>query len=227
MRHLLRTTSRLLRPRIVSFPKYPVCSSLTCQRSLSSIDESDYAAMKFRETLSSDEAIVFDVSSEVFERFVSPTMFSEGCYRLSFLTTCLLDDMFGITVEPVVGYCCDGEDDLMFSHAWVEMNGKKIDLSLLYNAPHLKIKPGEVLILDHVLMRGVKHTYHRERTPEAIEYINAAMEDPDMKERIEKQITLHRNMVEISRSLPLMRIYLDNCTDGITYLKLRQRILQI
>jgi hypothetical protein len=57
---------------------------------------------------------------------------------------------------PVVGWITDGRDDIAISHAWLDVNGKKIDLTL-----------GRVIhesMLVRVVIRGSKHSYFVERS---------------------------------------------------------------
>lgn len=83
----------------------------------------------YKEQLTRDEKIVLDVSYQILNRSVLLSIIIGGCYQLAFLTSVLLKDSFGIELMPVVGYAEDG-DDFLFSHAWIEMRKRKIDLSL-------------------------------------------------------------------------------------------------
>jgi hypothetical protein len=53
---------------------------------------------------------------------------TRGCYYLAFFLRQFLKDAFGIQVEMVVGWVDD--TPLPVSHAWIEFNGKKTDISL-------------------------------------------------------------------------------------------------
>lgn len=70
-----------------------------------------------------------------------------------------------VAVTPVVGYVNDGTDDIMRSHAWLDLNGRKTDVTLhLTEYPEIQL-PGALLILDQPLLKGqVEHSYHAEQT---------------------------------------------------------------
>ena len=55
---------------------------------------------------------------------------------------------------PVVGYVNDDTDDIFMSHAWIELNGRKVDLTLNVTEYQDVQLSGAVLILDQVLKPG-------------------------------------------------------------------------
>jgi hypothetical protein len=76
----------------------------------------------------------------------------------------------------VVGYVNDGTDDIMISHAWLDYNGKKTDVTLA-NTERPDMTPvGQVIVLNRVVRNGHEYTYHLEQSPNglAAETENAA-----------------------------------------------------
>ena len=82
------------------------------------------------ETLSAEERTAFAVARAAYERIIKAQAATGMCYRMAFFLTAYLTERHGIRVEPVVGYINDGTDDIMISHAWIELGGKKTDISL-------------------------------------------------------------------------------------------------
>lgn len=112
----------------------------------------------WRATLSDDERIVALLAERLDERLVRGRQFSEGCYHLAFFMTLYLS-LRGIRVTPIIGWVNDGTWQGMTSHAWIELNGKKTDVSLTYTS-YPDVQPtGSLIIHDHVLRKGMA-TYH-------------------------------------------------------------------
>jgi hypothetical protein len=63
---------------------------------------------------------------------------------------------------PVIGWAMHG--DILFAHAWAEINNKRIDLSL-QQVSNQDVPTGDLLILDHVVEPGkVSYQYHTATT---------------------------------------------------------------
>ena len=89
------------------------------------------------------------------------------CYRLTYLLHLYLLQR-GIDTTPVIGYVNDGTDDIFMSHAWLEHQGKKVDLALgQTQRPDLNV-PGDVLVLDYPIRRARSYSYHLTKSPEAV-----------------------------------------------------------
>jgi hypothetical protein len=100
------------------------------------------------ETLSTDERKVFAVARAAYEKIVKAQNATGMCYRMTFFMTAYLTKELSTQVEPVVGYINDGSDDLMISHAWVEIGGKKTDINLTMTEHPQAQLTGPLLILD-------------------------------------------------------------------------------
>lgn len=78
--------------------------------------------------LDPSERIVANVAITAFEEIVLPMQMTGGCYYFAFFLREFLKVEYGIQVEMVVGWLDD--KPLPVSHAWIEYNGKKTDISL-------------------------------------------------------------------------------------------------
>lgn len=105
-------------------------------------------------SLSPEEIKVVEVAKATFEKVVEGLGMTEGCYNLAFFLREHLRRKYGIEVKIVVGWINDGEWDGAASHAWVEYQGKKIDIAI-HKTSHPDVQPpGDVIILDHVFKHG-------------------------------------------------------------------------
>lgn len=182
---------------------------------------------QWRETLSPDERIVLDAALSAYSGIVQSFGLTGACYRLAFLLTVYLREEHGIEVRPVVGFACDGESELMVSHAWFELNGKKTDLSLtLTENPHA-VPTGALIILDRELTRGTaQYSYHAEQTPEALVLLEELKRDPRFRAVAHHKDAEHESMKTIAASTEMMRQYLDAAPDRMGFDVLASRIRQ-
>lgn len=105
----------------------------------------------------------------------------------------------------------------MTSHAWVEMNGKKIDMSLAFTEhPDIQL-PGEVLILDQVYKTGHRYDYYRARTDDALAAVQALADDPRYENVVRSKEAEHTHFVETAKGMDSIRHYLDAALDRLTY----------
>jgi hypothetical protein len=171
----------------------------------------------FYGTLSPSEQIAADTARKTYDRFVAPAGAMGMCYRVAFFLTTYLHREHGVPADAVVGYARDQTGPLMASHAWVEIAGRKTDLSLAFTeTPEIQL-PGEVLIFDHVYKPGHRYTYHRKRDDAANEVIRALRDDPQFAPVVEHKETEHANMAALSRSLSEMEQFLNAAPDGLNY----------
>jgi hypothetical protein len=116
-----------------------------------------------------------------------------------------------------VGYVNDGTDDVMISHAWLEHEGKKTDLTLA-RAERPDLNPlGEVLILDFPFRQGHKYTYRLTKSAAAIAVENKWLSEPRSAGVVLNKRTEHGMMTAIAQSPQQMRAYLDNAPDRLAY----------
>ncbi|WP_315764283.1 hypothetical protein [Bradyrhizobium sp. SZCCHNR2009] len=178
---------------------------------------------KWRSSLSAEEKQIADVAERLVARFIDPSEATGMCYRLTyFLHLYILEK--GITTTPVIGYVNDGTDDIFMSHAWLEYEGKKTDLTLARpERPHLN-PPGDILIQDFPLKRMGKYTYHMTKSAEAVALENDLMKDPRSSGVVKHKEIEHDAMQKRARSADEMRSFLDSAPDGITFERLKSII---
>jgi|SRR4051812_31154454 hypothetical protein len=171
---------------------------------------------KWLEGLSPEEAQVADAARRLITKFIDASEATGMCYRLTyFLHLYLLEK--GIKTVPVIGYVNDGTDDVFMSHAWLEYEGKKTDLTLARpERPHLN-PPGDILIQDFPFRRAGKYTYHLTKTPAAVAVENARLIDPQGAGIVRQKAVEHEAMKKRAESVAEMRSFLDGAPDGITY----------
>lgn len=173
---------------------------------------------KWQASLSPAEQTVADVASAAHDRIVAWLGVSGMCYRMAFFLTESLEREHGITAQPVVGYVNDGGDRFMSSHAWVELDGRKTDISLtIMEQPTLPT--GALLILDRVFKPGrATYSYHRERDQAALDLLAGyARNGSHLPEDIRRKEEEHERMVEIAQTPEQRRAYLDGAPDGLNY----------
>ena len=173
---------------------------------------------KWQAALSADERTAADLALAAHERIIDRFGATGMCYRMAFFLAEILESEFGIKAQPVVGYVNDGGNAFMSSHAWVELNGKKIDVSLtLLEEPTLL--PGDLLILDRAIKPGrAAYTYHRERDQAALDLLDTyARHNPMVAEEIKRKEQEHRRMATLAETPEQRRAYLDEAPDGLSY----------
>jgi hypothetical protein len=169
-------------------------------------------------TLSEDERTIVDVAQRVYRAIVLPLEVTGMCYRLAFFLAEFLRDRHGIEVMPVVAFVNDGEDDVMASHAWVEFNSKKTDLSLTKTEHAGQQLTGSLLILDRVFTKGeATYSYHRERDTAALALVAKLQADPQYSAFVQAKEKEHAAMLAIARAPGSIRGYLDSAPDGFGY----------
>lgn len=176
-------------------------------------------------TLDGDAQIVAKTAISLFERFVLPKRYTGGCYVTSmFLHRYLLDER-GITTQPVVGYVNDGTDEIFMSHAWVEFDGRKVDLTL-HLTEHSDVQlPGALLILDQILRPGhARHTYYTSLTPAAEAQNAVTAKDPDLAALLRYKALEHRQMTERAADPLAMSAYLASAPPELGYAAMRAAV---
>jgi len=159
-------------------------------------------------TLTQPEREVAQVLMRAHERIVKGKRLFGACYLLSFFLHQYLKQEKGIETAVVVGWINDGTTPLMISHAWLELEGKKSDITLTHTE-HLDGQlTGELIILDYVVRSGkVKYTYHRQRTTEAVTALQKLREE--MPWAVDVKEAEHLQMEETSKSEAMIRKYLN------------------
>jgi hypothetical protein len=173
---------------------------------------------KWQAALTPQERKAVDVAAAAHEHIIARFGATGMCYRMAFFLTEFLEAEHGISAEPVVGYVNDGGDAFMSSHAWVELNGKRIDVSLT-RLEQPSLPSGDLLILDRVFQSGqARYSYHRQRDRAALDLLDRyARSDPSIAEDIRLKEDEHRRMADLAEAPDQRRAYLDGAPDGMSY----------
>lgn len=175
----------------------------------------EIAALKAKDanwlaSLQPEERIVAEVSLATYNKVVVGLEMTEGCYNLAFFLNEYFRQKHDIGVNVVVGWINDGSWEGAASHAWVEYQGKKIDIAL-HKTSHPDIQPsGDLIILDHIARSGtVPYTYWQtlpDRAARALEQMRS--ETPELEAIIVHKETEHRKMLELASKQGGAREYL-------------------
>jgi hypothetical protein len=141
-----------------------------------------------------------------------------ACYRASLFLKLFLEQEHSIDANAVVGFVNDGTDGLYASHAWLEFRGQRTDLTLCRPMSPEVQKRGQLVVHGQVISEGwLYYTYHMHRPPEGLRVIHNLMSDPSTRPMVAEQEDLHLRMVATSKDNALIRAYLDDAPDGLTY----------
>jgi hypothetical protein len=184
------------------------------------------ALANWKGSLSANERTIFAVAEAVHKNIVKALGATGMCYRIAFFLADVLRDKHDITTEPVVGFVNDGESALMVSHAWIEFDGKKTDVSLTQTENPAVQLPGPLLLLDRAFGTSrANYTYHREQSEASSRLIESLKGDSRYAEAVRHKEREHQRMAEIAASWPAIRAYLDSAPDGLGYAALANRVL--
>lgn len=156
--------------------------------------------------LQGDAVVVAETAIKLFDGFIFPWRYTGGCYLTTMILHRFLDQECGIITEPVVGFVNDGTDDIMISHAWLEYDGCKTDLTL-----HLTdgAMAGSLIIMDQVLRQGqVSYSYHRKPTEAGLKQNSVMLKDPDLGPLVRHKLAEHETMEKRAKDPRLMSAYL-------------------
>lgn len=178
---------------------------------------------KWLGSLTPEEKQIFEVAQRLLTRFIDPSEATGMCYRLTYFLHLYLMEK-GINTTPVIGYVNDGTDDVYMSHAWLEYEGKKTDLTLARaERPELN-PPGDILIQDFPFRRARKYTYHTTKSEAAVAVEKDWLKDPRSAGIVRQKAVEHEAMEKRARSAEEMRTFLDGAPDGITYDRIKSII---
>ena len=145
------------------------------------------------------------------------------CYHSVFFLHEYLKNKHGIITLPVIGYVNDGTDDVMISHAWLEYDGKKTDVSLAVTA-HPDVSPaGELIILDQVVKGGHRYTDHSHMTTAGLLHLQK-MRTTGHQAVVDHKLEEHLIMTARSKNPDLIRPHLDREPNGFVYDKIAELI---
>lgn len=164
----------------------------------------------FLSRFTGDAATIASVAYRFFDRFIVRERFTGGCYFTTFFLKQVLLREYGIKTEAVVGYVNDGEGAIMASHAWLEFNGKKTDLTLHVVDDPSATPPGDVVIMGEVLKKGVAtYTYHHEPDDAAMNALSELRRmAPELGSALDAKEVEHAQMKARTRDESLMDAYL-------------------
>ena len=114
----------------------------------------------------------------------------------------------------------------MTSHAWIEFNGKKTDISLGYTS-HPEAQPtGAVIAHDHVLRKGMAdYTYYKNDQPEVQAGIQYMRSNPDLAAILAFKEKQHSHMLEIAKAgSSEINNYLSMAPNGLQFADLARLV---
>jgi len=163
---------------------------------------------------SNEEArIVGKTATALFDGFILPNRFTGGCYITTMVLHLFLKREYEIDTKPVVGFVNDGTDNIMISHAWLEYEKQKTDLTLhVTERPDIQLQ-GPLLVLDRVLRPGrVTYSYHLTRPPEGI----LALQEMHASVVARKELE-HQQMLARAANEELLIAYVDGAPPHLGY----------
>jgi hypothetical protein len=132
-------------------------------------------------SLTPTERTAADVARRAHTQLVERRGLVAACYLLAFFLNELLRSKHAIETDLVVGWANDGSWPGVTSHAWIELGGKKIDISTTKTDMPESHPPGDLLILDRVVRPGIaRYAYYREPPPEALAHVEALARQWDL-----------------------------------------------
>jgi len=144
---------------------------------------------------------------------------TEGCYNLTFFIFEHLRRKYGINVKIVVGWVNDGQWEGGTSHAWTEYKGKKIDIALHKTSHPKEQPPGDLIILDHIVKRGlVSYQYWPTLPDEAarvLEKMRAS--SPELSSVIAHKEREHQTILALSATQDGVADYFRQAPSNMNY----------
>jgi hypothetical protein len=115
-------------------------------------------------SLSDKERVVASAALHIHDRLAKQAGLVQACYFYALFTTKYLQREKGIDVTPVIGW--GSNDKIVFGHAWIDVDGKRVDLSLTRTIRPDLAPPGQLIVLNRVVKAGATYAYHPETTEE-------------------------------------------------------------
>ncbi|MDH7974399.1 hypothetical protein QH494_19590 [Sphingomonas sp. AR_OL41] len=164
--------------------------------------------------------VVANTALAFYERFILPKRYTGGCYLTTMFLHRVLKDEHSITTDPVVGYVNDGTDNIMISHSWIELDGRKTDVTLSLVDPNISMSGG-LLILDTEIVPGrVRYGYYHQMTA-AGEEANAALIAAGMGGLLRHKQQEHRIMLGMMADPKRMADHHSAAPSGLGYDEMR------
>lgn len=115
-------------------------------------------------SLTEKERVVAATALHIHERLAKQSGLVQACYFYALFMKKYLKQEKGIDVTTVVGW--GSNDKIVFGHAWIDVDGKRVDVSLTRTIRPDLAPPGELIVLDRVMKAGATYAYHPETTEE-------------------------------------------------------------
>ncbi len=166
------------------------------------------------------ESEVAIFAKNVHRIFVKKHGLHSACYLLTFFIYKYCKEVIGAETKIVIGWINDGSWDGVCSHAWIEYNGKKIDVSLSVTADETISPSGDAIVMDEIIESGNASYSYFYTIPQS-----AASAYDKLKKSANQQmlqfITLkeqeHEMMKVISRSDITIDQFFDNAPSSRRY----------
>jgi hypothetical protein len=156
---------------------------------------------EWQATLSPEQKTIASVAQTTYNKLVCEYGITEGCYILSFFLYEYLRRKHKFHVQIVVGWVNDGLWDGASSHAWVEYEGKKIDIALHKTSYPEQQPPGDLLILDHIFKRGkVCYKYFYSIPKEMMTALENKKASSELRVLIERKEQEHQRIQTLSKT---------------------------
>lgn len=177
-------------------------------------------------TLSPEELVVADVASTVHKKIVKEGGMTGGCYHLSFFLKRYLKKEKNIDVDVVVGWVGEDSWDGVASHAWVEFNGKKVDVAL-NNTEHPEFVPtGDFILLDRVMRKGgTTYSYHLDIPEKSKKSLAEMAKEPETAADLKVTHARHASMLSMVNDDEAIDDYLRSVPTGGNYEQLAKQAL--
>lgn len=149
------------------------------------MDDSEHGVRFWIERLPLPERAIADAALRLHQNFVQPKRLVGACYLLAFFLHQYARRELGIEANAVVGYACDETTPMRMSHAWLDVGGRKTDISLTQTEfPRWQLE-GDLLVHDQVVSRARAHySYHLAQSPESLAQVESSKAANPMFNRI-------------------------------------------
>lgn len=177
-------------------------------------------------SLSLPEKEILRLAQTLESQLVCARNFTEGCYHLAFFMTRYLADK-GITVVPIIGWVNDGTWDGVASHAWIEYEGRKTDISMRRTSFPEYQPTGPMIVLDRILQKGqADYTYYKNDDDQAQKAAEIQRMDLKLGPIQAQKETERRRMMEIAEPGHNERIdaYLASAPPGLKFNDLKRLV---
>ncbi|MDZ3991770.1 hypothetical protein [Pseudomonas sp. Teo4] len=169
-------------------------------------------------SLSSEERVIVDTATRIHRHIVMEGGMWGGCYHLSFFLKRYLKKEKNIEVDVLVGWVGEGSWDGVASHAWVEFNGRKIDIALSRTENPDILPTGAFIVLDRVLLEGMtQYRYYPEIPEHAKEALIQLALLPETSEQSRLAHARHRQMLSMVDDEEAIDEYLRQVPAGMNY----------